>query len=108
MIRHISFSLKFWKDGLSQLFAQLDSHLVEGVDIPNDSLGENLVLIEGDECAKDVRGQLRVEEGIGGSVARKGFGGHEPFQLFPGITFRYQFSMRLFWRSSFHESLGLS
>jgi len=44
--------LELGKDGLCQLLTQLNAHLVEGADVPDDALGEDLVFVEGDERAE--------------------------------------------------------
>ena len=52
-------------------------HLVEGIDVPDHALGEDFVLVEGDQRAEHCGGQFRVEEGVGRAVAGEGFGGHQ-------------------------------
>ena len=39
----------FFLNGLRQLFAEFDAHLIKGVDVPDRSLNENLVFVEGDQ-----------------------------------------------------------
>ena len=50
-------------------FAELDAPLVEGVDGPEDALGEDGVLVEGDELAQDLGSEGVGEEGVGGAIA---------------------------------------
>ena len=47
---------QFAEDLLGEDFAQLHAPLVEGVDVPDDALGEDAVLVEGDELAEGLRG----------------------------------------------------
>ena len=68
------------EDGLGELLAELDAPLIEGVDVPDDALGENLVLVEGDERAEGARGELGEEDGVGGAIAGEDFVGDELFQ----------------------------
>ena len=60
---------QFGKDDLGELLAELDSPLIETVDVPDDALGENLVLIQGDEPAKGEGRQAVIEDRHGRSVA---------------------------------------
>jgi hypothetical protein len=46
---------EFVADGCGEDLAQLDPPLVEGVDIPDGTLGEYLVLVDGDESAEHAR-----------------------------------------------------
>ena len=39
---------EFRQDFFRELFAEFDPHLVEGVDIPDDALGEDFVFVERD------------------------------------------------------------
>jgi hypothetical protein len=55
-------SLKFRPDGFGELLAKLYAHLVEGVDVPDGALGEDLVFVEGDERSQDRRRQFRVDK----------------------------------------------
>ena len=48
-------TLELRDNPLGQHFAQLDAPLIEGVDIPDRPLGENGVLVKGDEFAEDFR-----------------------------------------------------
>src|SRR5690554_6916124 len=56
---------QFGEDRLGELFAELDSPLIEGVDVPDDPLDEDFVLVEGDEGAEGGGGELREEDGVG-------------------------------------------
>ena len=68
---------QFRQDGVCQHFAQLDAHLVKGVDIPDDALHKDLVLVEGDQLAQALRRQFLKEEGVGRAVAGEGLGGDQ-------------------------------
>ena len=52
-----------------QLLAQLDSELIEGVDVPDRALHEDLVLVHGNEHAEDARGDLLDQDRVGRAVA---------------------------------------
>ena len=53
--RGLRLALKFRDNALSQHFAEFDSPLVERVNIPNHPLGENRVLVKGNQLAKIFR-----------------------------------------------------
>ncbi len=61
--------LQLRDDRHRQLLAQLDSPLVEGVDSPDRALGEDAVLVEGDQGAQRLGGQPVGEDRVGGAVA---------------------------------------
>ena len=50
-------------------FAEFDAPLVEGVDVPEDALGEDAHFVEGDEAAEDGGGEFFGEDDIGRAVA---------------------------------------
>lgn len=50
-------------------FAEFDAPLVEGVDVPEDALGEDAHFVEGDETAEDGGGEFFGEDDIGRAVA---------------------------------------
>ena len=45
-------ALQFRNDALRQHLAELDAPLVERINVPDDALGEDAVLVEGDEFAQ--------------------------------------------------------
>ena len=47
---------EFGDDALGEDFAEFDAPLVEGVDLPEDALGEDAHLVEGDEGCRGWRG----------------------------------------------------
>ena len=57
-----------WLYSLGQLFAQLDAPLVVGVDVPDDALGEDLVLVHGDDGAQREGVHGVHHDGVGWSV----------------------------------------
>src|SRR6476659_970678 len=61
--------LQLWDDRFGERLAQLHPPLVEGVDPPNGALGEDAVLVEGDERPQRLRGQALGEDRVGGAVA---------------------------------------
>ena len=60
---------KFRQDLFRQDLAKFHAPLVETVDVPNDALGEDLVLVESDELAQGRRRQFFGQKGVGGPVA---------------------------------------
>ena len=50
------------QNGFRELLAKLNPHLVKGIDVPNGALNKDLMLVEGDEAAQRLRGQLFVEQ----------------------------------------------
>ena len=61
--------LQLGDDRHRQRLAQLDPPLVEGVDPPDRPLGEDAVLVEGDQGAQRVRVEALGEDRVGGAVA---------------------------------------
>merc|ERR1719198_1447338 len=59
------------QDLLGQLLSELDTPLVEAVDVPDDSLHENLMFVHGDESAESVGAQLIEHERVGRLIARE-------------------------------------
>ena len=60
---------EFGDDALGEDFAEFDAPLVEGVDVPEDTLGEDAHFVEGDEAAEDGGGEFFGEDDIGRAVA---------------------------------------
>ena len=58
-----------WLYCLGQLLAQLHPPLVVGVDVPDDALGEDLLLIHGDHGPQGEGGDHVDHDTVGGSVA---------------------------------------
>lgn len=70
-------SLQLLLDVLGQDLAQLDTPLVEGVDVPDGALGEGEVLVVGDQGTQGGGGDLLGEDGGGGTVSKEGLVGHQ-------------------------------
>lgn len=68
-------------NGLSQSFAQLNSPLIERVDVPDDSLCEDLVLVGGDEGAESEWRQLLDHERVSRAVSGEDLMRNEILQL---------------------------
>ena len=49
-------AFEFRDDALGERFAKFDTPLIEGVDVPDDALGEDVVFVEGDELAEHSQG----------------------------------------------------
>ena len=60
---------QFRDDALCQHLAKLDPPLVERVDIPDRALGEDRVLVEGDQLAKRFRREPLGEDRVRRTVA---------------------------------------
>src|SRR6266446_689360 len=73
-------TLEFRYDALSQHFAQLNAPLVERVDIPDNALGEDVVLVESDELAQRFRREPFGEDRVRRAVALEDAVGHEPIR----------------------------
>ena len=77
-------ALELRDDALGQHLAQLDSPLIERVDVPNDALSEHAVLVERDELSERfrreplgenrVRGTIAVEHPVGDQAVRRALG----------------------------------
>ena len=91
--------LQLAEDRQGERLAELDPPLVERVDAQDHALGEDLVLVEGDELAEGRRGQLGGQDRVGGTVALEDSVGH----LVIGDAFR----PHLLPRSSQGEGLRL-
>src|SRR5581483_2109860 len=56
--RDLTWRVQLRQDRLGELFAELDAPLIEGVDVPDHTLRENLVLVQRDQHAERPRRQL--------------------------------------------------
>ena len=56
-------------DGLGQHLAQLHAPLIEGIDVPNRALGEDIVLVKCDQSTQRPRRQLVGQDRVGGTIA---------------------------------------
>ena len=92
-------AFQFRDDALSQHFPQFHSPLVKAVDVPDDALGENRVLVEGDELAEDFRREPLGEESVGRAIALKDpvrnepIGGAFGLHLFGGLAEGQRFGL---------------
>mmetsp|Transcript_17835 Transcript_17835/g.42034 ORF Transcript_17835/g.42034 Transcript_17835/m.42034 type:complete len:298 (+) Transcript_17835:1005-1898(+) len=60
---------QLWLNRFGQLFPELHSPLVEGVDAPDGTLHEYLVLVHGDQATERSRGEAVEHDAVGGAVA---------------------------------------
>src|SRR6267143_5064493 len=67
--RGLHLALELRDDALGQHLAQLDSPLIERVDVPDDALGEHAVLVERDQLSERSRRQLLGEDRVRGTIA---------------------------------------
>src|SRR5690348_2968797 len=72
----LTWAFQFGRDPLRENLAELDSPLIEGIDPPDRSLHENLVLIEGDQFAKGRRREPIQDECVRGVIAVERAVGH--------------------------------
>src|SRR5215472_14425644 len=61
-------ALQFRNDTLGQYFTQLDTPLIERVDVPDRALGKDIVFVERDECPERMRGQLVDQNHVGRAI----------------------------------------
>src|SRR4029450_11298788 len=78
---------EFWDNLLGQHLAELDTPLVEGVNIPDGTLGEDGVLVERHELAERCRRELLGEEGIRRAIALEYPVRHQPIRRALGLDF---------------------
>src|SRR3989442_9653719 len=82
--RGLLVALELRDDALGQYLPQLDSPLIERVDVPDDALGEHAVLVERDELSKRFRRQplgedrvrrtIALEDPVGNECVRRALG----------------------------------
>lgn len=65
----LAFLTQFRQDSLGQLLSEFDTPLVKGVDVPDDTLHEDLVFIHGNQSTKSSRSQFLEQNGVCGTVA---------------------------------------
>ena len=75
------------KNLLRQGLAQLNTPLVEAVDVPDGALGEGEVLVVDDQSTQGSRRDLLCEDGGGGAVAQEGLVGDELVGRALGLDF---------------------
>lgn len=95
-------------NGLGESFAQLDTPLVEGVNVPDDALSEDLMLVGGDEGTESEGSQLLDHNRVGGAVAGEHLVWYEILELLAFETSLLQLSAHLLFSLSKRERLGLS
>lgn len=88
------------QDLLRERLAELDTPLVEAVDVPDSALGEGEVLVVDDQGTKRGRCDLIGQDRGGGTVAQEGLVGDK--------FVRSALSLDLIWCLADHESLSLS
>ena len=71
MVGTLTCGLQLALDVLSKGLAQLDTPLVERVDVPDSTLGEGDVLVVGDQSTQGGRGELLCQNRGGGTVAQE-------------------------------------
>ena len=79
-------ALELGDDALGQDLAQLHAPLIEGIDLPDRALGEDAVLVEGDELAQGARRQACPAAGcVGRPVALEDPVRHQPVRRAFGL-----------------------
>src|SRR5882672_3935341 len=69
--RGLPLALELRDDALGQHLAQLDSPLIERVDVPDGALGKHAVLVERDELSQRFRREPLGEDRVRGTIARE-------------------------------------
>lgn len=92
--------LQLGKNLFGQHLSELDAPLVEGVDVPDGTLGEGDVLVVYNQCAKCGRGDLVCQDRCGRSVSEEGL-------VWDKVVW-CTFSLDFFGGLSKHESFRLS
>lgn len=64
---------EFWFDLFRELFAEFDSHLVVGVDVPDCALNKDLMFIKGDQTSKSLRVKSLNQQRVRRAISRKNF-----------------------------------
>lgn len=95
-------------NGFSQGLAQLNTPLIEGVDVPDDTLSEDLVFVGGDESAESERRQLLDDNRVGWTISGEDFVWNEIFELFSLHAGLFQLGAHLLFSFAKSESLSLS
>ena len=92
-------ALEFGDDALRQHFAELDTPLIEGIDVPDGALRKYAVLVESDEFAQDFRRQPLGKNGVRWAIAFEHAMRHQPV--------RRAFGLDLLGRLAERERFGL-
>src|SRR5215510_5220215 len=71
-------ALEFRDNALGQHFAQFDAPLVERVNVPDLALGEDRMLVKGDELAESFRRETLDEDHVRRAVTLEDAMRHEP------------------------------
>src|SRR3989338_2857377 len=64
---------KLRENAVGELFAELNTPLIERIDIPDDALDEDLVFVHGNEETESVGSETRKEKAVGRTIAREYF-----------------------------------
>jgi len=92
-------TLYFADNLLRQNFAQFHAPLVERIDLPDHSLGENTVLVQGDQLPQGLRGQLLKQKRARWPITFEDAVGNQPG--------RCAFRLDLFWSLAESQRLAL-
>mmetsp|Transcript_8499 Transcript_8499/g.12413 ORF Transcript_8499/g.12413 Transcript_8499/m.12413 type:complete len:207 (+) Transcript_8499:150-770(+) len=84
MTTNFSCSIQLWQDLLSKSLTQLNTPLVECINVPHCGLCENLHFIHGDQDTEHTGGELLEEEGSRWTVSLKDFVWHKCFNCLIG------------------------
>ena len=86
------------QDPAGERFPKFDSPLVKRVNVPQASLGENLVFVEGDQLAQHSRCQTAGQNHIGGSIPREDAEGYLAGDLPPQPSPLSMLGLRAYFR----------
>ena len=95
------------QDHLGQLLAQFDSPLIEGVDVPEHTLSEDFVFIEGDQLAERGRVEAPEQDRVGRPVALEHLVRHQRVERGAGQPLALELGAHLVRRLAEGERLGL-
>lgn len=95
---------QLWQDALGELLSELNSPLVEGVDVPDDSLDKDLVLVDGDQTSKSSWIELLEQEGVRRTVSWEHLVIH---QRLIDLSTLGHLALHLIGALSLHEGLSL-
>ena len=95
-------------NSLRQHLAQLHAPLIERIDLPDGALGENAMLVKGDQLAESLRSEPLGEDGIRRAVALKNPVRDEPIRRAFSLDLLRRLSERerFVWAKTFASSMS--
>src|SRR3569623_1594603 len=105
--RHRVIALELGQDTFCELFSELHAPLIEGIDLPDDALHEDLVFVKRDERAQAAWRELLEHDRIAGSIARKHPVRQQPLARVALQSGRDELGAHLIRLLAAHQGLGL-